>query len=82
MMNIETLTTFFGWVTLVNVGILLFTTLALMLMHGWVERVHGRLFGLSGQELNRAYFQYLAQFKIVTIVFCLGPYLALVVMAR
>jgi len=79
-MDIEQLTIFFGWVTAINIGILIFTTVMLVLLRGWVEEVHSKLFDLAGQDLNRAYFQYLAQFKIVTVVFCLTPYLALRVM--
>ena len=80
MNTIETLRTFFGWCTVINVGLLLLTTVALLLLRGTVSRIHARLFGLNEEDLARAYFQYLAQFKIAVIVFSLVPYAALCVM--
>ncbi len=38
------------------------------------------MFGLDEKDLNRAYFQYLAQFKILIIVFNVTPYIALKLM--
>jgi hypothetical protein len=80
MNSIETLTTFFGWCTVINFGILLFGTLALMLMQDSIMSIHTKLFGFSNEDLSRAYFQYLAQYKIFIIVFNLVPYIALEIM--
>jgi hypothetical protein len=38
------------------------------------------MFGLEDADLSRAYFQYLAQYKILVFVFNLMPYLALRIM--
>ena len=46
-----------------------------------ISRIHGRMFGLEPADLSRAYFQYLAQYKIAIIVFSLTPYIALKLMA-
>jgi len=35
------------------------------------------MFSLPEEDLSRAYFQYLAQYKIVVVVFNFVPYLAL-----
>lgn len=81
MNSIETLRTFFGWCAVINVAVLLFTSVVLQLARGMISKIHARLFGLNEADLARAYFQYLAQFKIAVIVFSLAPYLALRLMA-
>lgn len=76
-MNLATLTTFLGWATLINIVVLLFSTAAIVGLRNHIATVHQRLFGLNGADLGRAYFQYLAQYKIAVLVFNLTPYLAL-----
>jgi hypothetical protein len=81
MNSLEAITTFFGWTTAVNIALLLFSSIALVIARGSVSRIHGRMFGLETVDLSRAYFQYLAQYKIAIIVFSLTPYVALKLMA-
>lgn len=81
MNSIQTLTTFFGWCSLITVGILFLSSAALLLMRGFLTGLHSKMFGLNQEDLARAYFQYLAQFKIAVIVFNLAPYIALRLMA-
>jgi len=66
-----------GWCTIINFGLLLLTSIALSSMRDTIVRVHSKMYSLSEQDLSRAYFQYLAQYKIVIIVFNLAPYIAL-----
>lgn len=40
------------------------------------------MFGLSQDDLSRAYFQYLAQYKIAIFVLNIAPYLALKAMQQ
>ena len=76
-MTLETLTTFLGWSTLINTGFLLLATIALVMFKDSITTLHGSLFGLDPDDLKRAYFQYLAQYKIVIVVFNMVPYLVL-----
>ena len=80
-MTIEVLTKFLGWTTVINVAILLFSTLALVAMRGTITAIHSRLFGLDEKDLGRAYFQYLGQYKIAIIVLNIAPYIALRIVA-
>jgi hypothetical protein len=80
MMTIETLTEFFGWTSLINLAILCLSTLAVVAMRGTITKIHTRLFGLDEKDLGRAYFQYLAQYKIAIIVLNVAPYIALKVL--
>lgn len=77
MMTIETLTELLGWASIINIVILLFSTILLIAMRGVISKVHSKLFGLDEKDLGRAYFQYLAQYKIAIIVLNIAPYIAL-----
>jgi hypothetical protein len=81
MVSTETVTELLGWCTAINFGLLIVASIALALMRGSISRIHSKLFGLDEVDLSRAYFQYLAQYKIAIIVLNLVPYIALKVMA-
>lgn len=80
-MTIEVLTELLGWASVINIVILLLSTLSLIAMRGAISGIHSKLFGLDEKDLGRAYFQYLAQYKIAIIVLNIAPYIALKVMA-
>ena len=81
MNSIETLTTFLGLASLINLAMLTVGAILLILMRGTLTKLHAKMYGLSEADLARAYFQYLAQYKIAIIVLNLVPYLALKIMA-
>ncbi|WP_285763535.1 DUF6868 family protein [Biformimicrobium ophioploci] len=66
-----------GWTTVINIAILVLSTIAVICMRGFISKFHGRLFGLDEKDLGRAYFQYIAQYKIAIIVLNIAPYIAL-----
>lgn len=80
-MDITQLTVFLAWCTAINFVLLLLATIALISLRGLATRVHGALFGLPQIILQEQYFQYLAQYKIMIIMFNLVPYLALRIIA-
>jgi len=80
MTSLETLAAFLGWCTLINMGMLVFASLAMVSMRETMTKMHSSMFGLDDADLARAYFQYLAQYKILIFVFNLMPYLALRIM--
>ena len=81
MNSIEAITTFFGWTTVINFVLLFVSSITVITTRGAISKIHGRMFGLESADLSRAYFQYIAQYKIAIIVFSLTPYLALKLMA-
>ena len=81
MNSIEAVTTFFGWTTVINFVLLFVSSIIVITTRGSISKIHGRMFGLESADLSRAYFQYIAQYKIAIIVFSLTPYLALKLMA-
>ncbi len=77
LMDLATCTTFLGWCTAINMGLLGLSTIVLMAFRKPILRFHGRVSGLESQDLLREYFRYLANYKIAVIVFNLVPYLVL-----
>ena len=77
MDSLEALTTFFGWCAVINTALLLLAAFFLAYMRGFALNIHTRMFALSEEDVLRAYFQYLAQYKILALVFSVVPYVAL-----
>ncbi len=81
MNSIETLTTFLGWCIAINFGMLMVASIMLAFMRGGMSKIHGKMFELSDADLSRAYFQYLAQYKIAILVLNFVPYISLKLMS-
>jgi hypothetical protein len=81
MNSLEAVTAFFGWTTVVNFALLFVSSIMVITTRRAISRIHGKMFGLETADLSRAYFQYIAQYKIAIIVFSLTPYIALKFMA-
>jgi len=80
MIEIDVLISFFGWCTVINSGLLLFSAAVLIIMKEHVVIIHGKLFGLNSVSLPGLYFHYLGYYKIAIIIFNFVPYLALKIM--
>ena len=76
-MSIEQLAVLLGWSTVLNFGVLILTAIMLTLFRKLVHGIHTRMSGLSADELNKLYFQYMVNFKILWILFNLTPYLVI-----
>ncbi len=76
-MTKEVLTCVFGWMAILNIAVLLFTTVMIVLLQDRIAGVHTRMFQMERPDVKRAYFRYLANYKILTLIFCIIPWLAL-----
>ncbi len=76
-MTQELLTSVFGWMAVLNIVVLLFTTVMIVLLQDWIAGVHAGMFRMERPDVKRAYFRYLANYKILTLIFCIIPWLAL-----
>ncbi len=81
MDNLVAITTFFGWCLVINIGLLAFMTLMLTISRGFVKPIHSKLSGVSPDDLDAIYFNFLANYKLAIMVFSLVPYIALRLMA-
>ena len=81
MIEIDALTAFFGWCSLFNIVVFLFSAIALTLLRNTTAAIHSKLFMLNRATLPESYFQYLGNYKIAILIFNLAPYIALKVMS-
>ena len=77
MNNLELLTTFFGWCSVINISLLVLSTVSLIFMREPILRIHSKLFKLKQDSLLLIYFQYLGNYKIAILIFNVVPYIAL-----
>lgn len=76
-MDLTLITAFIGWCLVINTALLLFSTVAITVMQNAICRVHGKMFSIDVKELPKYYFTYLANFKLLVLIFNLTPYIAL-----
>lgn len=81
MLDITTLTSFFGWCSVINIGLLTFTTAILWLLGDWARSIQSRMFSVDKDTLSDLYITWLGNFKLAIIVFNIVPYFALKLMA-
>ena len=81
MNTIEVIREFFGWCSIINIGLFLLAMIKLTLFRGPITSIHASIFNLEENDLYRAYYQFLAQYKIAILVFCVVPYFALRIMS-
>jgi hypothetical protein len=82
MITTSQLTELLGWASVINIGYLFLTTLILMFMRGTVSSIHSKMFDIDEKELSSKYFDFLSNYKIVTLVFVVAPYIALKIMGQ
>jgi len=79
-MGIEKLTCFFMWCSIINVGLLLLSWILCVVAAGdWVYSIHSKFFNISREAFNIAMYSFLGLYKILTFVFCVIPYIALLI---
>lgn len=81
MNDLVVLTEFLGWCTVINFALLSLAAIGLMTMRSLVVPIHARMFRIDAEDIAKYYFQYLAQYKMLVIVFNLVPYVSLKIMA-
>ncbi len=81
-MDLATLQTFLGWCTVINMGLLLFSSLLLATAKNWVYGIHSKLFSISRESFNNMIYGFLGVYKLLIFVFCLVPWAALLIMSR
>ena len=75
-MNIEIVREFLGWCAVINMGLLVLSSVLVIALRRTISGIHRKMFGLDEAAVLQAYFRYLANFKLLVIVFNLVPYIA------
>jgi len=78
-MDIQTLTTFFMWCTIINLGLLILTSLACIFLADFSYRMNHRFFSIPREAFNIVICSFIGLFKIFVIVFNIVPYIALLI---
>lgn len=78
-MDVQSLTRFFMWCTIINGALLLFWTSAAIMAPDRVYRIQSKWFPLPRETFTVVFYSFLGVFKIVFIVFNLVPYIALLI---
>ena len=78
-MDIQTLTTFFMWCTMINLGLLILSSLARIFFADFSYRMNNRVFSISREAFNIASCSFIGLFKIFFIVFNIVPFTALLI---
>lgn len=81
-MDLQILTSFFMWCTIINAGLLCVGALAIVAGREVIQRVHARWFGVSPETCCVATYCFLAIYKIFLIVFGFVPWMALLILGR
>ncbi len=78
-MDIDSITSFFMWCTILNVALLVLSSLICVCAGDWAYRIHSKLFPISRETFNVVIYSFIALYKILVIVFNLIPYIALLI---
>ena len=81
MNSMDAWTAFFGWCTVLNLGIYILSAGGLTLMRGLVYRINGKMFGLTEPDVARVSVHYIGADKLLITVFCFVPWAALNLMS-
>ena len=79
-MSIVELTTFLGWCSIINIGLLTLTAIMIIVGREKIAKKHAKMFGLDEKELAPIYFKFIAYYKMVILVLNVVPYIALKIM--
>jgi len=76
-MDIETLTSFFMWCTIINLCVYLVWIAFLILLPGFVYNIQSKFFPISRETFNTVVYSFLGAFKLLFLLFNVTPYVAL-----
>ena len=82
MITLSQITEFLGWASLINIAYLLLATITIAFIPGAIASIHSNAFRLNGKELDSKYFDFLSNYKIMTLIFMVAPYIALKIMGQ
>ena len=80
-MDIQTLTSFFMWCTIINTSLFFLATLFFLFAPDLVYRIQHKFLPLPRETYNVVIYSFLGLLKIVIIVFNIVPYVSLLIVA-
>jgi len=80
-MDIQTLTTFFMWCTIINGGIFVLWTVLSMFASNFIYRTQSKWLPIPRETFNVVIYSFLGLVKVVFFFFNVVPYVALLIIA-
>lgn len=80
-MNLELLTSFFMWCTIINGGFLILIAILSIALSDFIHKAHSKWFAMPKETFNLVFYAFVGVFKICYIIFNLVPYIALLILA-
>jgi len=77
--TIEALRAFFMWCSVINGGMLIFSSIFIMTASNLTFATHSKWFKISRESFDVAMYSFLGLYKLAFLVFNLVPYLALLI---
>ena len=81
-MNIQKLTAFFLWCTIINGCLLCLTFIISIIGLDLIASYHSDLFQIPREAINVTFYSFLALYKIFWLVFNFVPYIALLAIRK
>ena len=78
-MDIQTLKSFFLWCTIINVALLVFSTMIIMFEPEWLYQIHSRWFTIPRETFNVILYSWLGLYELFIFVFNVVPLVALLI---
>ena len=78
-MDIEILTRFFMWCTIINAGLLIFFFLTVAFAGDFVYKIHSKRFPMPREKFNVILYSFMGAYKIFVYVFNIVPWIALAI---
>jgi len=76
-MNIETLTDFFMWCSIINIGLFTFWALWMILTPDLVYKLQTKFFPLEREAYDKIIYAFMGAYKLFILVFNLIPFIVL-----
>ncbi len=80
MNSIQTLATFLGWCTVINIGVILLLLLGLSVFREGIGELSAKMFGITKEEAKATFFRFFMQYRLAFAILNLVPYIALKIM--
>ncbi|MGB7451142.1 MAG: DUF6868 family protein [Lysobacterales bacterium] len=78
-MDIQTLTSFFMWCTIINTGMLIFLALIYLLVPNLAYRLQSKFIPISRETFDVVFYSFIGFFKVIVLVFNVVPWIALLI---
>lgn len=78
-MDVQMLTRFFMWCTILNMVLLVLSFLILAFAGDFVYKIHGKWFPMPRETFNVVLYSFLGIYKIIVFVFNVMPWAALAI---